>query len=551
MFFFSNRVVDSKQIQEIALSTNFGNKIIKTETKSGFLLSSNDNDDTVNVEIVVAGRTFTLIRFTWFAERGRVIRQCFNLDSNNTNWYGGPQQRYQYWPIQKLKFNDYSYISKELENAAITERYWLSSLGAFIYVPDDVPLFITQTPATQYEDGNLCMEGKMELPYDTYSDNFKFSYEIGISTDAKQAHLEAIKHILKKPTDYPDERMVRHPIWSTWARYKRDINESIVLEFADEILQYKFNNSQYEIDDDWEVCYGALTFNTNKFPDIKNLTDTLKAKGFRVTLWIHPFINKNCSPWYEQAKASGYLVRDHQNNTDTQWWNSKANESAYVDFTNPEAAKWFSDRLHKLLNESGIDSFKFDAGETSWTPPDPIYRGNQALNPNQITYDYIRTVAKFGPMVEVRAGQSTQDLPIFLRMIDKDSNWDFNNGLPTLITTLLQLNMVGYPFVLPDMIGGNGYDGAPNKEMFIRWLAANVFMPSLQFSYVPWDYDQETIDIALNLTKLHDQYTNVIMERFKLAVEKGDPVNPPIWWVDPDDVIAQGVNDGECRLIYD
>lgn len=65
--------------------------------------------------------------------------------------------------------------------------------------------------------------------------------------------------------------------------------------------------------------------------------------------------------------------------------------------------------------------------------------------------------------------------------------------------------MAGYPLVLPDMIGGNGYgdglpppgvevtssvQGAPDEEIFLRWLQANTFMPSLQFSYVPWDYSQ-------------------------------------------------------------
>ena len=52
---------------------------------------------------------------------------------------------------------------------------------------------------------------------------------------------------------------------------------------------------------------------------------------------------------------------------------------------------------------------------------------------------------------------------------------------------------VGYPFVLPDMIGGNGYaddpldqSQIPSKEMFIRWLQANIFMPAIQFSFVPW-----------------------------------------------------------------
>ncbi len=50
------------------------------------------------------------------------------------------------------------------------------------------------------------------------------------------------------------------------------------------------------------------------------------------------------------------------------------------------------------------------------------------------------------------------------------------------------------------MIGGNGYgpgvditaeSNMPSKELFVRWMQANVFMPTMQFSYVPWDYDQE------------------------------------------------------------
>lgn len=61
------------------------------------------------------------------------------------------------------------------------------------------------------------------------------------------------------------------------------------------------------------------------------------------------------------------------------------------------------------------------------------------------------------------------------------------------------MNMVGYTIVLPDMIGGNGYGGSgldgesspPDKEIFLRWLQANTFMPALQFSYTPWDYDAD------------------------------------------------------------
>ena len=50
------------------------------------------------------------------------------------------------------------------------------------------------------------------------------------------------------------------------------------------------------------------------------------------------------------------------------------------------------------------------------------------------------------------------------------------------------------------MIGGNGYQmdddplhssNPPTKELFVRWLQANTFMPAMQFSFLPWTYDQE------------------------------------------------------------
>lgn len=209
------------------------------------------------------------------------------------------------------------------------------------------------------------------------------------------------------------------------------------------------------------------------------------------------------------------MVTNYEGNPDTQWWNSVKDEAAYIDFTKPAATEWYINRLKRLQEDAGIDSFKFDAGETSWSPQvmlqfeneysafvsirninmklikmaqDPKLNASLEDHPSAITKTYVRAVSAFGPIVEVRSAQGTQDLPVFVRFLDKDSEWTYQNGLPTLITSLLQMNIVGYGFILPDMIGGNGYNGAPSEELFLRWLQANVFMPSLQYSYVPWDY---------------------------------------------------------------
>ena len=233
----------------------------------------------------------------------------------------------------------------------------------------------------------------------------------------------------------------------------------------------------------------------------------------------------------------------------SRWWQGVL--ASYVDFTNPEAVSWWSQRLENLRS-LGIDSFKFDAGESNWLPSsillnDQIPRQNW---PAAFTTAYVEAVAKFGKMIEVRVGLRTQSHPIWVRMLDKDSHWGFDNGLKTLVTTLLQMSISGYPFVLPDMIGGNGYGDnpldesqIPSRELYIRWLQANVFMPSMQFSFVPWLYDQEVVNHAQEMIALRDQYADTIVSLAQNAVETGEPINRPVWWSDPRDETALRIED--------
>ena len=422
--------------------------------------------------------------------QSEILEDCYNL--GDAHWYGGPEQRHQYWPIEKTKFADYSYVPKEQDYQSIAERYWLSSEGVYIFVEEGVPLFID---LNSEQDKHICFKAKNAAPYPRETIPF-LNYTICTYENARVAHENAIQDVLGKPSGYPDETMIRYPIWSTWAKYKTVIDEARVLEFADAIVEHNYPNSQLEVDDRWEVCYGALTFDKTRFPAMKNLTSFLKTKGFRTTLWVHPFIALDCEPWHSEALEKGYFVKNTEGSAETTWWNGKA---SIIDFTNPNAAEWFTSRLKVILEEDGIDSFKFDAGETSFLPQLPVLNGRAEENPGIFTKKYVSTVSQFGPMIEVRTGQRSQRLPMFVRMLDKDTAWDWENGLKTLVTTLLEMNMVGYTLVLPDMVGGNGYGTVPTKELFIRWLQANVFMPSVQFSYVPWDFDTEVIILILSL----------------------------------------------------
>lgn len=52
---------------------------------------------------------------------------------------------------------------------------------------------------------------------------------------------------------HPNRKMIERPIWSTWAKFKRDVNDEVVLEFAKEIVDNGYPDGQFELDDDWEV----------------------------------------------------------------------------------------------------------------------------------------------------------------------------------------------------------------------------------------------------------------------------------------------------------
>lgn len=49
------------------------------------------------------------------------------------------------------------------------------------------------------------------------------------------------------------------------------------------------------------------------------------------------------------------------------------------------------------------------------------------------------------------------------------------------------------------MIGGNGYNGQqPSAELLARWTQANTFMPSMQFSYLPWEITSDEVSFYRN-----------------------------------------------------
>jgi alpha-glucosidase (family GH31 glycosyl hydrolase) len=252
---------------------------------------------------------------------------------------------------------------------------------------------------------------------------------------------------------------------------------------------------------------GTLDFDKKKFPNPKQMITKLKELNFRVTLWIHPFISCKSFRFIDYYRR-GLLINmnilsslidlvvershflqlvfdDFLSNPQFQpminlikyiyqrfffslpgislWWNGLA---GVLDLTNESTCQEYSSSLQRLQKLYDIDSFKFDAGEVNWLPKfgafvNPscqqmsIDKTTLVTTPALYPYLYAQLACRIDAdnrLQEVRVGYRTQTLPVFVRIIDKDSNWSANNGLRSLLPSIFNLSLLGYPFILPDMV---------------------------------------------------------------------------------------------------
>lgn len=330
-----------------------------TELEGGGFKLGTGSSSEISFFLDVDEDNFSSIYVKRQLKRSDQVQDCI-LFNENENWYGGPEQMDQRYPVQKFEFTDYAYITKELHSAAIMERYWFSTSTFFILIDYETPLFIDQNAE------KICFTAKKQLPYDTHADKFTFNYRIGGGKSVKEMHVNVINRYLGKPSGLPDLRLIKYPIWNTWVNYGRQINENLVADYAQNIIDNDFGHSLLDIDDFWEECYGSLEVNQTNFGNLRELTTKLKNDGFIVGMWVHPFINKNCEPYFSYARDNDFLVKSYSGDTDTNWWNGKNNSASHVNFAKPAALSWYRRKLEAIQRDFGVDIFKFDAGETSW-----------------------------------------------------------------------------------------------------------------------------------------------------------------------------------------
>jgi alpha-glucosidase (family GH31 glycosyl hydrolase) len=339
-------------------------------------------------------------------------------------------------------------------------------------------------------------------------------------------HLRAVQTAFARRVGWPAEvpALLEAPvIYTTWAHYKTAVTQDAVLDLAAQIDKHGFPTGIIEIDDRWQTAYGDLTFDAAKFPDPGALLAHLKAAGFDVTLWVPPFVNPDAALWSE-AEAAGVLVHDAAGQPLlTTWWQG---EGGLIDAGNPAALAWWAARLHALRDGWGLAGLKYDGGEGNFLPSGAA----TPVSPNGYSARYVEFAAAQPGLNEVRTAYWSQRAPITLRVFDLFSTWGLDNGLAALPVRLLTLGMLGYPFVLPDMIGGNQYGTQRcTGEMLVRWTQATAFTLSMQFGILPWTFLAPTPGICKAYTWLHLALKDWLLDYARrVTCQNGYPVLRPL-----------------------
>jgi alpha-glucosidase (family GH31 glycosyl hydrolase) len=436
------------------------------------------------------------------------------------HWYGGNVTSGHHWPLETGSIE----LDPFLATSNQTTPFWLTSRGAGFFVP---------TYQTMGFSINKNSDGLFTFNVREVS---TLEYRIIIGDSIIEAY-DTFTSLVGRPQVTPPRGYFAQPIFNTWIELKIDVNQADVLRYAETLRQNEFPCDVFMIDDRWQRAYGDHEFDPEKFPDPKAMIDRMHELGFRVILWVVPFVHDNGEN-YGFLEKKGWLVRDQSGRAPcrVRWWNG---EASLVDLSNPEAFGWFVRELKALQENYGVDGFKLDGGDAQYFKPG--FRTFAGVSANRYT-DLFAQVGAHLAINEYRVSWLVQNLGLVQRLRDKNNNWSAASGLGSLIPHGLTESLIGYAYFCPDIIGG-GLDGdfradrfgGMDRELFVRWTQASALMPMMQFSFAPWNLDEEVIAICRKYADLHVQLGDYIYGLAQEARRTGRPIIQPLFFRNPED----------------
>jgi len=345
----------------------------------------------------------------------------------------------------------------------------------------------------------------------------------------------APKQILERYTALTG-RPALPPAWSfgLWlsTSFTTKYDEKTVTSFIDEMARREIPLHVFHFDCFWmkEFNWCDLQWDSRFFPDPEGMLRRLKSRGLHICVWINPYIAQR-SILFDEAAQKGYLLKKPDGRVwQTDMWQAGM---GIVDFTNPEACKWFAEKLRALLN-MGVDTFKTDFGER--IPTDVVYHDGSDPFKMHNYYSYLYNKTVFDLLREER-GEG--DALVFARSATAGGqqfpvHWggDSTATFESMAESLrggLSLGLSGFGFWSHDIGGFEWRQGATSADVYKRWAAFGLLSSHSRLhgssSYrVPWNYDEEAVGVLSKFTKLKCSLMPYLFRMAIQAREKGTPM---------------------------
>lgn len=314
------------------------------------------------------------------------------------------------------------------------------------------------------------------------------------------------------------------PAWSfgLWlsTSFTTNYDEKTVNEFVDGMIDREIPLRVFHFDCFWMKEFNWCDFEWDKrvFPDPTGMLKRLKEKDLNICVWINPYIAQE-SKLFAEAKENGYLIK--RTNGDVWQFDMWQPAMAIVDFTNPDACKWYSDKLKELM-AMGVDCFKTDFGERIpieniqyFDGSDPYKMHNYYTQMyNKVVFETIKEV-KGEHQAAVFARSATAGGQQFPVHWGGDCESDYESMAESLRGGL-SLCMSGFGFWSHDI---GGFESTSTADVYKRWVAFGLLSSHSRLhgstSYrVPWAYDEDASAVVRFFSKLK---CSIMPYLFKIA----------------------------------
>ncbi len=362
--------------------------------------------------------------------------------------------------------------------------------------------------------------------------------------------LGAPKDILRRLYDLTGRPRTTPPKWSFgfWQSKCAYRSQEEVLSVARELRQRGYPADVIHVDPPWMGNwrkYGCDTvdfqWDVSAFPDPKGMVEELHRMGFRLSLWINPYIEPGTELW---RRLERHLVKSRYGGPARPAADCQRREGAgMVDLTSPEGFEEFKRALKELVLPYA-DVVKADYGEA--LPEDAVtssgLSGEQAHNLYPVLYMravYEATLeAKGYGIVWGRSGSTGVWAYPLNWGGDVPSTWE---GLSQAIRGLLSYHASGAIFGSFDV---GGFTGRPTDELYVRFLQAGVMVSHVRAHGVtdrePWKYAPE---VTRQTLRLRYRLLPYIYSESIRSVREGVPLVRPLVLEHPEDPAVYDIDD--------